>query len=291
MWSAASPKPAENLHSDDATPHNAPLRIIRCTREDAEVGAALAIALRGDELHGLNVEAQGLDRAGEAVLGLGEGADGRHCRVPFSNRAAPIATSMVFVRPGTIGPHPKCTAPAPDGGRRLFCFAMQSAARAAEKSWRRLLREDDRGEAGLRSDPIHSRPQMDGAGGNYLEYDRQQRHFAKDGGSTVLAPKGLPLNGRVFDSVSWRHRGPLTPHLRSAIVSDADDDRPPTRCDRLDRAMIVLFALYAAWLSRPPWHADLMSLTQAIEARPTKELCDDGAGARWPQPPPFCVSD
>jgi hypothetical protein len=52
----------------------------------------------------------------------------------FSNRAAPIATSMVVVRPGTIGPHPKGTAPAPDGCRRLFCFAMQSAARAAEKA-------------------------------------------------------------------------------------------------------------------------------------------------------------
>jgi hypothetical protein len=54
---------------------------------------------------------------------------------------------------------------------------------------------------------------------------------------------------------------------------------------------IVHPALCAAWLSRPRWHAALMSLTQAIEARPTKELCDDGAGARWPQPPPFCVSD
>jgi hypothetical protein len=50
---------------------------------------------------------------------------------------------------------------------------MQSAARAAEKSWRRLLREDDRGEAGLRSDPIHSRPQVGGAGGNFLEQDKQ----------------------------------------------------------------------------------------------------------------------
>jgi hypothetical protein len=55
----------------------------------------------------------------------------------------------------------------------FFCFAMQSAARAAEKSWRRLLREDDRGEAGLRSDPIHSRSQVDGADGNYLEQDKQ----------------------------------------------------------------------------------------------------------------------
>jgi len=53
--------------------------------------------------------------------------------------------------------------------------------------------------------------EVDGAGGNYLEYDRQQRHFANNDGSTVLAPKGLPLNGRGFDSVSWRHRGPLTP--------------------------------------------------------------------------------
>jgi hypothetical protein len=39
---------------------------------------------------------------------------------------------------------------------------------------------------------------------------------------------------------------------------------------------IVLFGLCAAWLSRPRWHADLMSLTQAIEAKPRKELCDEG---------------
>ena len=54
---------------------------------------------------------------------------------------------------------------------------------------------------------------------------------------------------------------------------------------------IVHLVLYAAWLSRPGWHAALMSLKQVIEAKPRKELCDDGAGARWPQPPPFCVSD
>lgn len=36
--------------------------------EDAEVGAALAVALGGGELR-LDVEGQGLDRAGEAVLG------------------------------------------------------------------------------------------------------------------------------------------------------------------------------------------------------------------------------
>jgi hypothetical protein len=124
---------------------------------------------------------------------------------------------------------------------------MQSAARAAEKSWRRPLREDDRGEAGLRSDPIHSRWQVDGAGGNYLEYDRQQRHFAKDDGVTVLVTTALSLNGSVFGHrFSWRHRGPLTPYLRHAIIGDAEDDRPPTRCDRLGRVMIALFALYAA---------------------------------------------
>jgi hypothetical protein len=55
--------------------------------------------------------------------------------------------------------------------------------------------------------------------------------------------------------------------------------------------MIVLLALYAARLSRPRWHAATMSLTQVIEAKPREELCDDGAGARWPKPPLFCVSD
>src|SRR6266576_3606768 len=34
-----------------------------------------------------------------------------------------------------------------------------------------------------------------------------------------------------------------------------------------------------------------MGLTPAIEDKPTKELCDEGARARWPQPPPSCVSD
>jgi hypothetical protein len=31
---------------------------------------------------------------------------------------------------------------------------------------------------------------------------------------------------------------------------------------------MVHLALYAAWLSRPRWHAALMSLTQAIEDGP-----------------------
>jgi hypothetical protein len=108
----------------------------------------------------------------------------------------------------------------------------------------------------------------------------------------VLAPKGLPLNGRVFGRrFSWRHRGPQTPYLRDAIVGNAEEYRP--RNAMLDSVLpaIVHPALYAAWPSRPRWHAALMSLTQVIEAKPRKELCDDGAGARWPQPPPFCVGD
>src|SRR5712664_3676273 len=109
---------------------------------------------------------------------------------------------MVVVRSGTIGPHPKGTAPAPDGRRRLFCFAMQSAARAAEKSWRRLLREDDRGEAGLRSDPIHSRPR----GGRRrwkLSGTRQASDrgaFANDGGGTALSQAPCPSMAGFSDT-------------------------------------------------------------------------------------------
>ena len=211
----------------------------------------------GDELHGLDVEAQGLDRAGEAVLGLGEGADGCHCRVPFSNRAAPIATSMVVVRPGTIGPHPKGTASAPDGRRRLFCFAMQSAARAAEKSWRRLLREDDRGEAGLRSDPIHSRPRggrrrwkLSGIRQATTAFRKRRRRHRV--GHNRPAPQWQGFRTAFRMATPW-----ATDALsRDAIVSVADDDsatnavRSARSCD--DRAFL---AIYAAWLSRPRWHA------------------------------------
>jgi len=40
MWSAAIPKPAENLHSDDTTPHNATLRIIGFGLNRSAVGSA-----------------------------------------------------------------------------------------------------------------------------------------------------------------------------------------------------------------------------------------------------------
>ena len=68
---------------------------------------------------------------------------------------------------------------------------------------------------------------------------------------TTAAPrwsqKPCPSMAKFSDTVSHgRERGQLTPYLRDAIVSDADGDRPPTRCDQLGRVMIVLFALYAA---------------------------------------------
>jgi hypothetical protein len=42
-------------------------------------------------------------------------------------RAAPLATSMVVVRPGTISPHLEGWNEVEDSRRRLFCLAMQSA--------------------------------------------------------------------------------------------------------------------------------------------------------------------
>jgi hypothetical protein len=39
MWSAAIPKPAENLRSDDTTPHNATLRIIGFGLNRSAVGS------------------------------------------------------------------------------------------------------------------------------------------------------------------------------------------------------------------------------------------------------------
>ncbi|ASG20193.1 hypothetical protein Y958_04695 [Nitrospirillum viridazoti CBAmc] len=42
-------------------------------------------------------------------------------------------------------------------GDGFFASRCKARSRAAEKSWRRTLQEDDRGEAALRSDPIHSR--------------------------------------------------------------------------------------------------------------------------------------
>ncbi|RLM30679.1 hypothetical protein [Brenneria salicis] len=60
----------------------------------------------------------------------------------FSHPAAPIATSMVVVRPGTIGPAPGGLERS--GRRAATAFLLRDAKpQAAEKSWRRTLREDE----------------------------------------------------------------------------------------------------------------------------------------------------
>ncbi|KAH2824865.1 hypothetical protein KXV85_000259, partial [Aspergillus fumigatus] len=80
MRSAAVPKPAENLHSDATTPHNATLRIIRAADQNPVAGGVLAGGAGvGDDAHALGLDAEGYDFAGELVrAGLLEGADGRH---------------------------------------------------------------------------------------------------------------------------------------------------------------------------------------------------------------------
>jgi hypothetical protein len=69
MWSAASPKPAENLHSDATTPHNATLRIIRAADIDAVAGSVLASAVSFSDDADAPGKVQGVDLALEAVLG------------------------------------------------------------------------------------------------------------------------------------------------------------------------------------------------------------------------------
>jgi hypothetical protein len=76
---------------------------------------------------------------------------------------------------------------------------MQSAARAAEKSWRRLLREDDRGQAGLRSDPNPFEAERWTAQGEIIwNTTGDSGRFTKDDGDTALVTKALPLNGEIL---------------------------------------------------------------------------------------------
>jgi hypothetical protein len=68
MRSAATLKCPENLGSNDVTPHNAQLRIIGRTGEDAVIGS-LVVLLLGPRDLGLDVERNRLDRADEVILG------------------------------------------------------------------------------------------------------------------------------------------------------------------------------------------------------------------------------
>lgn len=56
---------------------------LRSSGDDAVVRTLLVVAFGGDELHRLDVEGEGLDRAAVAVLGAGESADRSHVVVSF----------------------------------------------------------------------------------------------------------------------------------------------------------------------------------------------------------------
>src|SRR5216683_4896418 len=88
MWSAASPKPAEDMHSDDMTPHNATLCIISTTHVDPVARSVVAgpVCL-GDDADALGLEAQGDDLALEFLAGFLERADVSHITSPCRFRA------------------------------------------------------------------------------------------------------------------------------------------------------------------------------------------------------------
>src|SRR5882757_1865214 len=89
MWSAAIPKPAENLHSDDTTPHNAPLRIIGSADEDS-VAWSFVVGGAGfrDDADAFGLQAEGDDLALEIVSDLLERTDGSHFTSPVVFRAS-----------------------------------------------------------------------------------------------------------------------------------------------------------------------------------------------------------
>ena len=73
---------------------------------------------------------------------------------PAVHRVAPIAASMAIARPEAIDDALALASrsAAEDGGRRLFCFAMQSRLRRRKIAGGRRCGIGDRGAAGLRPD-------------------------------------------------------------------------------------------------------------------------------------------
>ncbi len=80
LCGAKSAKTVGNPASQANTPHNAALRIIGYTGEDAVVGRFVIVLLGCDEPC-LDVQRQRLDEADVAVVRSGEGADGSHGKV------------------------------------------------------------------------------------------------------------------------------------------------------------------------------------------------------------------
>src|ERR1700757_3166348 len=85
MRSMTTVNSAGKLGSRHAAPHNSSLRIIDSS-DEGPVGRRVLVATRGflDQADVLGLETEGDELAGEALLGLGEGADVRHCRSPCS---------------------------------------------------------------------------------------------------------------------------------------------------------------------------------------------------------------
>jgi hypothetical protein len=163
---------------------------------------------------------------------------------------------MAVVRPGTIGL-------APEGleyrGRRAAtAFLLRDAKpKAAEKSWRRTLREDDRGEAGLRSDlSIRGRvgaPVMENQGNTAMAAVGLR---AKDGGgwTELLGQDPDPQRRDMAIVARWERAG-AAPTILPLRVS---------RTELPNRIVRVV-------LSDLPRHADDPSfpvLNDAAESRP-----------------------
>ncbi|HBO1272369.1 TPA: hypothetical protein L4F61_004558 [Pseudomonas aeruginosa] len=94
------------------------------------------------------------------------------------------ATSMVVVRPGTIGPAPVRAGTKWKAAGDGF-FARDAKPKAAEKSWRRTLREDERGEAGLRSDRANRGRKWSARFRKSREYGNGDRPAPRRGSGTL----------------------------------------------------------------------------------------------------------
>src|SRR5467141_4559694 len=123
MWSAAIPKPAENLHSDDTTPHNAPLRIIGPAHEDS-VARSLVVGGVGfrDDADAFGLQTEGDDLALEIVADLLERTDGSHVTSPVCvSSPRPPRPRWRSSGRGRSATHPP-SGPQRSGGRRRRDF-------------------------------------------------------------------------------------------------------------------------------------------------------------------------
>src|SRR5712671_7841117 len=155
MWSAAIPKPAENLHSDDTTPHNATLRIIGSADEDS-VAWSFVVGGAGfrDDADAFGLQAEGDDLALEIVSDLLERTDGSHVTSPVCvSSPRPPRPRWRSTGRGRSATHP--LGPQRSGGRRREDFLASrgmGVSPGEESLKRRRCGSDDRGVAGLRPD-------------------------------------------------------------------------------------------------------------------------------------------